>query len=83
MLRQVEALLAEGRAVGDKDLKEYMEVRGYADAAQWVYSHALNPGDWSTGDPLTLTELRYVHELALGPALRSFDPGAPGQLVQG
>lgn len=68
VLRQVEALLAEGRAVGDKDLKEYMEVRGYADAAQWVYSHTLNPGDWSTGDPLTLTELRYVHELALGPA---------------
>lgn len=30
--RQVEALLAEGRAVGEKQLKEYLEVKGYADA---------------------------------------------------
>ena len=34
VLKQVEVLLAEGRAVGDKQLKEYMEVRGYADAAE-------------------------------------------------
>jgi hypothetical protein len=33
VLTQVEALLAEGRAVGGKLLREYMEVRGYADAA--------------------------------------------------
>lgn len=37
VLKQVEALLAEGRAVGDKELREYLEVRGYADAADWVY----------------------------------------------
>ena len=37
VLRQVEALLGEGRAVGDKELREYMEVRGYANAADWVY----------------------------------------------
>jgi hypothetical protein len=29
--------LREGRAVGDKELKEYMEVKGYADPARWVY----------------------------------------------
>ncbi len=68
VLQQVKTLLAEGKAVGDKDLREYMEVRGYADAAQWVYTQALDPGDWSTGEPLTVTELRYVHELAIGPA---------------
>ena len=37
VLKQVERLLAEGRAVGNKELREYMEVRGYADAADWVY----------------------------------------------
>ena len=31
MLKQVEQLLAEGRAVGDKELSEYLEVKGYAD----------------------------------------------------
>jgi hypothetical protein len=29
VIAQVEALLAEGRAVGNKELKEYMEVNGY------------------------------------------------------
>lgn len=37
VLKQVETLLAEGRAVGDKELREYNEVRGYADASEWVY----------------------------------------------
>jgi len=67
VLRQVEALLAEGRAVGDRELREYLEVRGYADAASWVYGQALEAGDWDPGAPLSLTEVRHVHELALGP----------------
>lgn len=37
VLHQVEQLLAQGRAVGNKELREYVEVRGYADAANWVY----------------------------------------------
>src|SRR5947209_639916 len=67
VLRQVEVLLREGRAVGDKELKEYMEVRGYADAARWVYSHPLEPGPWTDASLLTLTDVRHVHEIALGP----------------
>src|SRR3990172_125445 len=35
VLREVEALLREGRAVGNKRLAEYLEVQGYADAARW------------------------------------------------
>ena len=41
VLKQVEALLAEGRAVGDKQLAEYMEVRGYANARRL----GVRPGD--------------------------------------
>jgi hypothetical protein len=67
VMAQVEALLAEGRAVGNKELREYMEVTGYAEAAKWVYGQALEPGDWSSQEPLTMTEVRYAHELALGP----------------
>jgi Fic family protein len=67
VLRQVEALLTEGRAVGDKELKEYMEVKGYADAARWVYGHALEPGPWSDGSLLTLTEVRQIHQMAMRP----------------
>lgn len=67
VIAQVEALLAEGRAVGNKELREYMEVTGYANAAKWVYGQALEPGDWTSEAPLTITEARYVHELAIGP----------------
>ena len=67
VLKQVERLLADGVAVGDKELREYMEVRGYANAARWVYGQALDPGSWSDGALLTLTEVRHVHQMALGP----------------
>jgi Fic family protein len=67
VLQQVAHLLDEGRAVGNKELREYMEVRGYADAAEWVYRHGFEPGAWSGDTPLTLTEVRHVHALALGP----------------
>lgn len=67
VLRQVERLLADGLAVGNKELKEYMEVRGYADAAKWVYGQALEPGAWTDGELLTLTEVRQVHQTAMTP----------------
>jgi Fic family protein len=67
VLKQVEQLLAEGLAVGDKELSEYMEVRGYANAAQWVYGQALEPGARTTGELLTITEVREVHAMALTP----------------
>jgi hypothetical protein len=67
VLKQVEALLAEGRAVGNKQLSEYLEVRGYATAADWVYGHAIQPGGWSDQAPVSLTELRHVHDLAMTP----------------
>src|SRR5579859_5831840 len=67
VLREVEALLREGKAVGSKELKDYLEVSGYAAAAQWVYSQALSSGPWTSGKLLTLTEVRHVHRLAMTP----------------
>jgi Fic family protein len=65
VLKQVEALLAEGRAVGNKELREYLEVRGYANAADWVYGHAIAPDDWAGHGLITLTELRHIHQLTM------------------
>ena len=67
VLKQVAHLLDEGRAVGNKHLREYMEVRGYANAAEWVYQHGVEPDAWSDDALVTLTEIRHVHALALGP----------------
>lgn len=68
ILNEVRKLLDEGRAVGSKELKEYMEVSGYAAAAKWVYGQALDPGDWTTGDLLSIGEVRRVHHEAMTPA---------------
>lgn len=65
VLQQVQQLLDEGRAVGNKELREYMEVRGYANAADWVYGHGMDPGPWTVEQPITITDVRHVHKLAL------------------
>lgn len=67
VLRQVEALLEQGRAVGNKELAEYMEVKGYADAADWVYNQAIRPTMTSGIEVITLAELRRVHQMAMTP----------------
>lgn len=67
VLRQVEVLLNEGRTVGAKPLKDYLEVKGYGQAAQWVYSHALEAGNWDADGLIALREVRRAHELAMSP----------------
>lgn len=80
VLREVEVLLAQGRAVGAKSLKEYNEVRGYADAARWVYGQALEPSDWYDGRLLTLAEVRHIHHMAMTPVWDvEPHPGATGR----
>jgi len=65
--REVETLLSEGRAVGNRQLKDYLEVKGYAQAARWVYSQALGPNRWTSSKLLTMTEVRQVHRLCMTP----------------
>lgn len=67
VLREVEALLEKGRAVGAKPLREYMEVEGYAQAARWVYGQALESGEWHNGELITMTELKQIHARAMTP----------------
>ena len=54
VLKEVELLLREGKAVGDKPLKDYLEVEGYGRAAEWVYDQARDPGNWASGRMLTM-----------------------------
>lgn len=60
-------LQAEGRAVGDKELSEYLEVRGYADDADWVYRQGTSPGTWTAGGAISLGEIRQVHRVLMTP----------------
>lgn len=69
VLKQVEKLLREGKAVGSKELAEYLEVEGYARAAEWVYAQAVERASgWSAGERISLTELREIHKLVVEPA---------------
>jgi len=65
VLREVEALLNQGRAVGAKDLKDYMEVLGYAEASRWVFDQAGPHPTYSHDNLVTLTELRHLHTAAM------------------
>jgi Fic/DOC family len=67
ILREVEILLREGKAVGEKPLKDYLEVEGYGRAAEWIYDQARDAGDWTSDRFVTLAEVRHVHEVALTP----------------
>lgn len=74
VLKEVKTLLEEGRAVGDKELREYLEVQGYAEAAQWIYREGYAHPIW-TGEPLIrLSEVREIHARTVGPAWRHFPP---------
>lgn len=78
VLRQVKALLEQGLAVGNKELREYLEIEGYADGARWVYAQAVRRSWDDAGDesaPLvTLTEIREIHRRVMDPAWSLFPP---------
>ena len=68
ILKEVQRLLDEGRAVGNKELGEYLEVKGYADAADWVYRQAIRPTGLSHhGAILSMAEVRQIHHAAMTP----------------
>lgn len=65
VLREVEQLLEQGRAVGSKVLKDYMEVLGYSEAARWVYEQGVAPNEFVHDGLINVTEVRRIHELAM------------------
>jgi len=86
--REVQLLLFEGRAVGAKEFTDYLEVKGYADAALWVYGEAVKgqqQQDYSGRYGVTVTELREIHKRVVDVVWRTFPPAhldrrdAPGE----
>lgn len=76
-LKEVTTLLAEGRPVGKKELCEYLEVQGYAQAASWVYGQANTPDSWGQSGPLSQAELREIHRLTVHLAWEVCPPENP------
>jgi Fic family protein len=81
IMKQVRRLLETGQAVGEKHLAEYLEVQGYAAAAEWVYSQA-SDRETEREDPyVTLTEIREIHRRVVESAwaVRPPDDLLPGE----
>ena len=74
ILKQVRALLERGLAVGNAELREYLEVKGYADAARWVYAQATTPDRSSDRPIITLTEIREIHRQVVTAAWDATPP---------
>ncbi len=55
-------------------IDDYLEVRGYADAAQWAYSQALEPDEWTGEDLISISEVRHLHHLAMSPVWNEYPP---------
>jgi Fic family protein len=62
VISEVEKLLDEGRAVGAKQLREYMEVKGYANAADWVYREGIQPTSYDPERHITMQDVRHLHQ---------------------
>ncbi len=67
VLREVEQLLEKGRAVGNRTLREYLEVKGYAAAAEWVYDQGARRRERRNRPMLTLEEVRVIHHKVMAP----------------
>lgn len=74
ILKEVKTLLEEGRTVGDKELREYLEVQGYGEAAQWVYQQAHTSSLWEESDLVSIGELREIHRRTVEPVWLNFPP---------
>ena len=85
LLKEVRRLLDTGQAVGDKQLAEYLEVKGYADAAEWVYAQACDHDIERCEPYITLTELREAHRRVVEPAWKVKPPDdlLPGETPGG
>jgi hypothetical protein len=65
VISEVEKLLEEGVAVGAKRLGEYMEVSGYANAADWVYREGIQPTSFDPSQIITMADVRNIHHLVM------------------
>ncbi len=75
ILKQVQLLLFEGKAVGSKELREYLEVQDYAEAADWVYAQAVrDPGQTGHRRRVAVTEVREIHRRSVATVWAHFPP---------
>src|SRR5437868_3014285 len=62
---EVREFLRDGAPVDPARHSDYLEVQGYADAAQWAYTQAVEPDAWPADQLISLSEVRHLHHTAM------------------
>jgi Fic family protein len=78
LLREVQLLLDQNKAVGSKEMSAYHEVQGYGKAAEWVYTQAREAGPVR----IEAREIREIHRIAVQTAWEYMPPDNLGPKEQ-
>jgi hypothetical protein len=74
-LRQVQLLLEDGVVSGThKELREWLEVKAYGDAARWVYHHAFIGRIERPDTYITEQDIKRIHDLVVRSVWAHFPP---------
>jgi Fic family protein len=74
-LRQVQLLLEDGVVSGShKELREWLEVKAYGDAARWVYHHAYMGRVERPETLITEPDIKRIHDLVVRSVWAHFPP---------
>ncbi len=83
--RELYNLVEHELVTGNKEMRYYLEVQGYSQAARWVYEAAVESAG-RKDYKITLQHIRHIHNLLMGLIWRAYPPVSrdqPGQLRTG
>ncbi|MBU7007252.1 Fic family protein [Phosphitispora fastidiosa] len=83
--REIYKLVEQEIVSGNKEIRHYLEVQGYSNAARWVYEQAVE--SFKQQDRIvTVQHISHIHNLLMGPVWTSYPPATgdkPGQFRTG
>lgn len=83
--REIYKLVEQEIVTGNKEIRHYLEVQGYSNAARWVYERAVESYN-QQDKTITIQHISHIHKLLMGPVWTSYPPvtgDQPGQFRTG
>lgn len=83
--REIYNLVEQERVTGNKEMRHYLEVQGYSQAARWVYEQGVESSK-NKDFVITIQHIRHIHNLLMGLVWNAYPPVSgdkPGQIRTG
>lgn len=83
--REIYKLVEQERVTGNKEMRHYLEVQGYSQAARWVYEQAVESSKHKDFT-ITLQHIRHIHNLLMSLVWNAYphiSGDKPGQIRTG